>query len=113
MKYEQSLKYVVSDPHDIDLHQVWQAEEEEERREKTGREREWFPGVGSRVLQVSTAMDYDQQRHKSGPRWDIIAYGSTAELLAQALAKRLKTKMEFQVRCGHLQDLLQFSTFED
>jgi hypothetical protein len=51
--------YCLSDSHDVDLHQMWQAEEEKEWREKNRRKCEWFSGVDTRLLPDSTTMDYD------------------------------------------------------
>ena len=84
-----SLSNGVSDPHDVYLHQVRQAEEEEEWRQKARRKRERFPGVGPWLLLDSTPVDHDQQRHEPGSRRDTTAHGSAAELLAQTLVKTI------------------------
>lgn len=76
------VKTCHADTYDFDLHQMRQAEEEKEWRKETRRKFKWFSGVGTWLLQHSATMDYDQQCHQSRSRRDIIAYGSTAKLLA-------------------------------
>lgn len=70
------------DTHDINLHQMWQKEEEKEWGKKTRGKCGGFSGIDEGFLPNSATLDHDKQCYQSRSGWDIVAHGSAPELLA-------------------------------